>query len=77
MKKIRLIPVLVSLIVSASVLFGGFFVYRTVAMQNPLTDAVKQSAGVQDAQISITDQEVVINAKLLLTPTCVKYIKAS
>lgn len=58
--KLRLLPILITFILTFSLLFGGWFVYRSVAVENPLAQAVSSIDGVQLKDIKITASRVVI-----------------
>ena len=64
--KLRLLPVLISVIVTSAVLFGGWFVYKGVAMENPLSDILEQSKGIEDAKIQF--KKDVLSLRLTLAP---------
>lgn len=64
--KLRLVPVLITSVLSATLLFGGFFVYRHFAVQEPLQKIVSQYDGVNNSHISINRNEVTL--KLDLAP---------
>ncbi|MBY9081690.1 hypothetical protein KIH86_04850 [Paenibacillus sp. HN-1] len=64
--KLRLMPVLLTAVLSAAVLFGGWFLYREFAVQEPLEKIVSSYQGVKTSQISINRDEV--NLKLELQP---------
>ncbi|WP_166239458.1 hypothetical protein [Paenibacillus turpanensis] len=49
--KLRLLPILTSVIVSSVVLFGGWFVYHSVAKENPLLETVQAIEGVEKAEM--------------------------
>jgi len=57
-------PIAISLVVSSVVLFGGWFVYNSVAMENPLSDIVKKAPGVEQSQMNINSGEVSLKVKL-------------
>ena len=44
--KIRLIPTVITVVLSASLLVGGWFIYRNVATVNPLERIVAEVPGV-------------------------------
>ena len=48
--KLRLLPVVLSVIISAGVLFGGWFAYTSFAMENPLSDIISARFPVWQAQ---------------------------
>ena len=62
--KLRLIPILISIIISTVVLFGGWFSYRSYAMETPLTKKVEQIAGVRQAHFEFTNKNVIVTLKL-------------
>jgi len=62
--KLRLVPILVSLCVSAAVLFGGWFIYRSVAMENPLLNIIHQTPGVEQVEMDLGNSEVNLRLKL-------------
>ncbi|WP_068775444.1 hypothetical protein [Paenibacillus sp. FJAT-26967] len=64
MRKIRLLPILLSVVVSAFFLFGGWFAYQTYAIGKPLGNVVKETPGVEKSQVTYNDQEVTIRLSL-------------
>lgn len=62
--KLRPIPIVVSLLVTATLLFGGWFVYRQVAMFKPIEKLVSTYEGVNNVQIDINPNEVTLNLDL-------------
>ncbi|ULL15606.1 hypothetical protein DVH26_14835 [Paenibacillus sp. H1-7] len=62
--KLRLLPVLVSVVISASVLFGGWFAYQSYAMENPLESIVAKTPGVDLVNTRITNNEAIVELKL-------------
>ena len=62
--KLRLLPVLVSLIITSGVLFGGWFIYHNVALEHPLSGAVRQIPGVTHAAVEIQNDAVNVELKL-------------
>jgi len=52
--KLRLLPVVLSLVITSAVLFGGWFAYNSLAMENPLAAVVQKVPGVAkyDVQLS-------------------------
>ncbi|AIQ64596.1 hypothetical protein PSTEL_17305 [Paenibacillus stellifer] len=64
--KLRLMPVLLTAVLTAAVLFGGWFLYREFAVQEPLEKIVSSYKGVNASQVSINRSEV--NLKLDLQP---------
>lgn len=64
MIKLRLFPVLMSVIVSVVVLFGGWFAYRSFAMENPLNHKIEALPGVKQANFSFNNQDVTVQLSL-------------
>ncbi|MDP5273845.1 hypothetical protein [Chengkuizengella axinellae] len=58
--KFRPIPMLVSLIVSISVLFGGWFAYNSYALTNPMTKIISNIEGVENVNTTFETNEVII-----------------
>jgi hypothetical protein len=61
--KLKLVPLLIAILGSSAVLFGGWFVYHSVAMENPLNQALNGSPGVESSEAKI-GSKVVFNVKL-------------
>ncbi len=51
--KLRLLPVVMSVIISAGVLFGGWFAYTSLAMENPLSDIISKVPGVASSTMKL------------------------
>lgn len=62
--KLRLLPVLLTVAITSVVLFGGWFVYRSVAMENPLSNIVKEIDGVKHMDINVNSDVVRISVRL-------------
>lgn len=62
--KLRLLPVVVSIVVSATVLFGGYFAYQSVAMENPLQKVVTSIPGVELVTIDLGGSVAHLDLKL-------------
>jgi hypothetical protein len=62
--KLRLFPILISLLISSVVLFGGWFLYDSVAMENPLSDIVNSTKGVEQSDVQIDNKRVTVDVKL-------------
>ncbi|OAB44317.1 hypothetical protein [Paenibacillus glacialis] len=58
--KFRILPIALTVIITGSLLFGGWFVYKQVKVQNPLEKIVTEYEGVNTAQLNITRNEVVV-----------------
>lgn len=62
--KLRLLPILISVVITSTVLFGGWFVYHSVAMENPLTETMERIDGVESVQMDIDGKAVTVELKL-------------
>ncbi|WP_379129305.1 hypothetical protein [Paenibacillus sp. sgz500958] len=62
--KLRLVPVLLTSLLSAALLFGGWFLYRQYAIQEPLQKIVDSYEGVNDSQITINRNQVALKLDL-------------
>jgi hypothetical protein len=62
--KLRPVPFVISLVISATVLFGGWFLYHSYAMENPLHELVGNQAGVESVTTEIGNEQVIVNLKL-------------
>ncbi|TDF99388.1 hypothetical protein [Paenibacillus piri] len=62
--KLRLLPIVISVSITAVVLFGGWFVYQSVAMENPLTQVVESTPGVQLVNTKITNSATELELKM-------------
>lgn len=64
--KLRIIPVLITSVLSLALMFGGWFMYRQFAIQEPLQKIVNSYEGVRKSHITINRDEV--SLKLDLQP---------
>jgi hypothetical protein len=64
--KLRLAPILISMLVTSAVLFGGWFAYRSAAMESPLSDTIRDIDGVKAADMHISNDS--IRLELTLEP---------
>lgn len=62
--KLKVIPVLVALLITGTLLFGGWFMYRGYAMESPLSAIVKKNAGVEQIETKVLNSAVQINLTL-------------
>ncbi|MCI3920328.1 hypothetical protein MO973_08785 [Paenibacillus sp. TRM 82003] len=62
--KLRLLPVVVTLVVSSSLLFGGWFVYQSVAMEDPFLKQVEAIEGVAGSHLDIGRTEAIVSVQL-------------
>ncbi|MCS7462516.1 hypothetical protein N0M98_20550 [Paenibacillus doosanensis] len=53
-----------SVVVSATVLFGGWFVYQSYAMESPLTNIVQETPGVELVTTRFTANDAEIDIKM-------------
>ncbi|MFD1178769.1 hypothetical protein ACFQ3W_21060 [Paenibacillus puldeungensis] len=62
--KLRIGPILMSVTITAVVLFGGWFIYREWAIQSPLEKIVNKYEGVNHVQLNITPDEMGLKLEL-------------
>ncbi|TXK81372.1 hypothetical protein [Paenibacillus sp. N3.4] len=62
--KLRLLPVVISIVISSAVLFGGWFAYTSFAMENPLSNLISQVPGVASSTMKLTNDRVDIEVNL-------------
>lgn len=62
--KVRLLPVLLTFLISAGLLFGGWFTYQSVAVENPINDMIDSVAGIEDASIELDRDLLLIRVRL-------------
>lgn len=62
--KLKIIPIVLAVVGSASVLFGGWFIYHSVAMENPLNQALENSVGVVQYQAKLGGKQTVFQVEL-------------
>ncbi|MBP1994776.1 hypothetical protein [Paenibacillus eucommiae] len=62
--KLRLLPVAISVIVSFVILFGGWFAYHSLAMEQPLTGVINKLPGVEHSSIAMNSAQVKIELTL-------------
>lgn len=67
MKQIRWLPLIVTMAISAVILFGGYTFYRSQIMEKPLTSALTNIEQVEHAEVVWNPSELKIN--LSLKPT--------
>lgn len=63
---IRVIPVLISLTITSVILFGGWYTYRSVALEKPLSDVVQQLPNVADVDMKLEQDRLILD--LVLQP---------
>lgn len=64
--KLRIGPIAASIVISAVVLFGGWFLYRQWAIERPLENIVKSVEGVNQVEMEVKPDELAL--KLSLQP---------
>lgn len=62
--KLKVVPIVVAVVASASLLFGGWFIYHSVAMENPLNQALDGSPGVVSYDAKIDSSKTVFHVDL-------------
>lgn len=62
--KLRTWPIVITVALSALLLFGGWFAYRQLAVEKPLKKLVTEYEGVQTVQFDITRTQVDLKLKL-------------
>ncbi|KAA9006277.1 hypothetical protein F4V43_04765 [Paenibacillus spiritus] len=62
--KLRIVPILLTSLLSVAVLFGGWFLYRHYAVQEPLQRIVDRYEGVKSSHITINRHEVLLKLDL-------------
>jgi hypothetical protein len=62
--KLRLWPVVITIAASTAVLFGGWFIYHSAALENPINGIVSGVHGVQRVSTNINNNAVTIDLKL-------------
>lgn len=63
--KIRFIPIVISIAVSSLVLFGGWFVYNSVALKSPMSDLLNDIQGIEQAEAEFHRDKILIELSLL------------
>jgi hypothetical protein len=62
--KLRLLPIIISVIVSAVVLFGGWFAYNSYAMEQPFSGIVAKAPGVVSSTVNLNSNQVQVELTL-------------
>ncbi|MGF7049899.1 hypothetical protein J2T13_004422 [Paenibacillus sp. DS2015] len=58
--KPRVLPIIITVVLSGALLFGGWFFYRQITLQSPLQSIVTKYEGVNSAQMDITHDKIVL-----------------
>ncbi|RIX53530.1 hypothetical protein D3P08_08805 [Paenibacillus nanensis] len=65
MRKPRILPVVITVVISAAALFGGWTLYKQVAVASPLANAVQDLPGVLHAgKPEVSQEEVRVSVEL-------------
>jgi hypothetical protein len=62
--KLRLLPIIITIFTTSAILFGGWFIYHNIAVENPLNSTVRAVHGVQQVTTDITNNQVAMDLKL-------------
>lgn len=62
--KLRLLPILMTVLVSSLFMFGGWFLYDSYALENPLSDIASREPGVQQVSVNLTTNRVMVQVTL-------------
>ncbi|GIQ67599.1 hypothetical protein DUZ99_11040 [Xylanibacillus composti] len=57
--KLRLLPIVISVVLASGVLFGGWFAYHSVALKNPLHDHIAGIEGIQAVEAVAVERDAV------------------
>lgn len=62
--KLRLIPLLITVAASSAILFGGWFFYHSMVMENPIKAVILGVQGVKQVTTDINNNQLLIDLKL-------------
>ena len=62
--KLRLLPIVMTVVISSVIMFGGWFVYDSYALENPLSAIASKEPGVQQVSVNLTTKRVVVQITL-------------
>lgn len=62
--KLRPVPLILSIVLSSVLLFGGWFVYNSMALNNPLASIVNNISGVEQANTEVLRHDVIVKINL-------------
>ncbi|TLS53131.1 hypothetical protein FE782_07135 [Paenibacillus antri] len=62
--KLRLLPVVITIVVSSGVLFGGWFAYESIAMEDPFLEKVAAVEGIADPVVEIERERAIVRATI-------------
>jgi hypothetical protein len=64
MMKLRLLPIIITVLTSSVVLFGGWFIYHSMAVESPMNKVISQVQGVQSVSTNVNNTQVTVNLQL-------------
>jgi hypothetical protein len=64
MMKLRLIPLLITIAASSAILFGGWFFYHSIVVENPIKATILGVQGVKQVTTNINNTQLSIDLKL-------------
>ncbi|MCR8642240.1 hypothetical protein NV379_06160 [Paenibacillus sp. N1-5-1-14] len=64
MRKLRPLPIVISTVCAAAVLFGGWFTYQSLAMESPLKKIVSEQPAVTDSDITLQNSNLIVDLQL-------------
>ncbi len=62
--KLRLIPILITVAASSALLFGGWYFYKSIVVENPINDVILGVQGVKEVSTNINNNLVSIDLEL-------------
>jgi len=62
--KLRMLPIAITILASFALLFGGWQIYRHIAINAPLKKLISAVPGVQHVQTQVTNNQVILQLKL-------------
>ena len=62
--KLRLFPVALTFVITGGLLFGGWYAYQSLAVDNPLYGQIESIAGIDDFTLETSRDRVAIRVKL-------------
>jgi hypothetical protein len=62
--KLRLLPIVITILTTSAILFGGWFIYHNMAIENPLNNTVRAVHGVKQVTTDITNNQIAMDLKL-------------
>ena len=62
--KLKVLPTVIALFAAGVILFGGWFMYRSYAMENPLANQVSSAQGVESVKSNFSSSKVTVDLVL-------------